>query len=239
MGFDLQFKNRYPTPMFTGIVKGQGVVKSIDIRPGLHIIKIELPAGGEVGLETGASVSVDGVCLTVTNIADLEATFDVMLETLNLTTLGDLKVGSRVNVERAAKDGAEIGGHAISGHIDTTVAISKIEQPDNNYVITFSVPERWMRYIFNKGYVALNGTSLTITSVDKKEHTFSVWLIPETLKLTTFGDKKVGDKINLEVERGTQVTVDTIRDYLDEKFLELSPQLEALIKEPFKKALST
>lgn len=209
--------------MFTGIVKGRGKIVGLERLSGLSRFKIELPSGSTPGVEIGASVAIDGVCLTVTKIEGEILSFDAMLETLRLTTLGELSVGDQVNIERAAKDGAEIGGHPLSGHVDCTATISRIDQPENNYVITFQVPEGWMKYIFSKGYVAINGTSLTITNVIREQRTFEVWLIPETLRLTTFGLKRAGDRVNLEVERGTMVMVDTVISFLEGNIRELLP----------------
>jgi riboflavin synthase len=214
--------------MFTGIVKGLGRVVDVQPLPGLVAFRIELPQGAEQGLETGASVSIDGVCLTVTTFADREATFDVMQETLARTTLGELQVGHVVNVERAAREGAEIGGHPLSGHVDCVVRIADVQTPENNRVLTLEVPPPWIRYVFTKGYIALNGASLTVAHVDKRASTFSVWLIPETLRMTTFGEKERGARINMEIERSTQITVDTIRDFLEERLGPLLPQFEAL-----------
>ncbi|HEY5808260.1 MAG TPA: riboflavin synthase subunit alpha [Povalibacter sp.] len=214
--------------MFTGIVKGLGTIAAIERRPGLVTFTIELPAGAEADLEIGASVSVDGVCLTVISTRGRHAAFDVMQETLTRTTLGDLHEGSAVNIERAAKDGAEIGGHPLSGHVDCVVRVADIQAPDNNRVLTLEVPAPWIRYVFTKGYIALNGASLTVAHVDKPASTFTVWLIPETLRMTTFGAKEQGARINMEIDRSTQVTVDTIRDYLEERLGPLLPKFEAL-----------
>ncbi len=156
--------------MFTGIVKGLGKIQKIEQLPGLHKIDVELPLGAEEGVELGASIANDGVCLTVAHINGRVVRFDVMQETLNKTTIGSLKEGDQVNIERAAKDGQEVGGHILSGHIDTTIEVSKIERPENNYVIHFKVPKEWMQYIFAKGYIGLNGASLTIASVNKAEN---------------------------------------------------------------------
>lgn len=216
--------------MFTGIVKGLGRIESLSRLPGLATFDILLPAGGEKDLEIGASVAVDGVCLTVTAANGRRAQFDVMQETLARTTLGELTVGSTVNIERAARDGAEIGGHPLSGHIDVVASVADVQQPENNRVLTFAVPAPWIRYVFAKGYIGLNGASLTVASVDKQRSTFTVWLIPETLRMTTFGDKERGARINMEIERGTQVTVDTIRDFLEERLGPLLPQLESLVE---------
>lgn len=217
--------------MFTGIVKGLGRIEGIKRLSGLVTFDILLPEGGEKDLETGASVAVDGVCLTATLVKGRHATFDVMQETLTRTTLGELDTGAAVNIERAARDGAEIGGHPLSGHIDCVARIAEVQSPENNRVVTFEVPAPWIRYIFAKGYIGLNGASLTVASVDRKRSTFTVWFIPETLRLTTFGAKDRGARINLEIERSTQVTVDTIRDVLEERLGPLLPRLEQFVEQ--------
>jgi riboflavin synthase len=200
--------------MYTGIVQGKFAVAQVVKKPGLHTLFVSLPEPLLAGLGQGASVGVDGVCLTVAGITGNRVQFDVMLETLNLTTLGALEAGCMVNIERSAKAGAEIGGHPISGHVDTRAKVVSIVRPENNFVMRFAVEPKWMRYIFSKGFLALNGCSLTVVKADKPKGEFEVWMIPETLKLTTFGEKQVGDAINLEVERQTQVIVDTISDLL-------------------------
>lgn len=215
--------------MFTGIVKGLGRIIGIQQRSGLVTFDIELPAGAGIDLEIGASVAVDGVCLTVTSTRDGRATFDVMQETLARTTLGELQQGSAVNIERAARDGAEIGGHPLSGHVDCVVQVADVQTPENNRVLTLAVPAPWIRYVFAKGYIALNGASLTVAHVDKRASTFTVWLIPETLRMTTFGEKTPGARINMEIDRSTQVTVDTIRDFLEERLGPLLPELESMV----------
>lgn len=217
--------------MFTGIVKGIGRIEGIKRLPGLVTFDILLPEGAEQDLEIGASVAVDGVCLTVTSANGRRATFDVMQETLARTTLGELDSGDSVNIERAARDGAEIGGHPLSGHVDCVARIADLQSPQNNRVLTFAVPPPWIRYIFAKGYIALNGASLTVAAVDRKNSTFSVWLIPETLRMTTFASKRIDARINLEIERSTQVTVDTIRDVLEERLGPLLPRLEQFVEQ--------
>lgn len=200
--------------MFTGIVAGTGRVVAIERSPGLSRITVEFPAGLGRELSHGASVSIDGVCLTVSAHTGNTAAFDVMQETLRRTTLGTLQESSLVNVERSACSGQEVGGHILSGHIDCTAKIALIERPENNYVLTFQVPQEWMKYIFAKGFIAVQGCSLTVTDPDYSAATFKVWLIPETLKITTFGSKVVGDLVNLEIDRTTQVIVDTVRSFL-------------------------
>lgn len=217
--------------MFTGIVKGLGRIEALHRLPGLVSFDILLPQGAEKDLEIGASVSVDGVCLTATSVNARRVAFDVMQETLTRTTLGDLEQGDAVNIERAARDGAEIGGHPLSGHIDCVARIVDVQSPENNRVVTFEVPQPWIRYVFAKGYIGLNGASLTVASVDKQASTFTVWFIPETLRLTTFGVKERGAGINMEIERGTQVTVDTIRDFLEERLGPLLPRLESFVEQ--------
>jgi len=222
--------------MFTGIVQGVATVAAITDRPGLRSFTLQFPPGFCAGLEIGASVASDGVCLTVTGLDSQaeRADFDVMQQSLNLTTLGALGLGGRINVERAARDGAEIGGHPLSGHVDFKGQLLSIRQPENNYVLRIGVPAPWMRYIFAKGYIAINGASLTVAEAGREPGGagwFEVWLIPETLRMTTFGDKAVGDSLNLEIERQTQVLVDTVRDAVDERLGPLLPALEKLLQQ--------
>ncbi len=218
--------------MFTGIVQAVAAVSAITDRPGLRSFTLAFPRGFCDELQIGASVSVDGVCLTVTErVGEDAANFDVMQQTLALTTLGTLAIGSRINVERAAKDGAEIGGHPLSGHVDFQATLASLRQPENNHVLRIAVPPQWMRYVFAKGYIAVNGASLTVAEADRREGWFEVWLIPETLRMTTFGAKAAGDALNIEIERSTQVMVDTVRDAVDERLGALLPALAELLRE--------
>lgn len=215
--------------MFTGIVQGVATIKKIQDQTGLRTIQLAFPAGFDHQLEIGASVATDGVCLTVTKLFEDAAEFDIMQQTLAITTLGSYAENAQVNVERAAKDGAEIGGHPLSGHVDFVAELAQIRQLENNYVMRIAVPKEWMRYIFAKGYIAINGASLTIAEVDREANWFEVWLIPETLRMTVFGQKKVGDSLNIEIERQTQVVVDTVRNMLQETLGPLMPALETLL----------
>ncbi len=218
--------------MFTGIVQAVATVSALVDKPGLRSFTLEFPPGFCDGLEIGASVSVDGVCLTVTGrVGDRAANFDVMQQSLALTTLDSLTVGSRINVERAARDGAEIGGHPLSGHVDFQAVLGSVRTPENNHVMRIAVPAKWMRYVFAKGYIAINGASLTVSDANKAEGWFEVWLIPETLRMTTFAEKTVGDALNIEIERSTQVMVDTVRDAVDERLGALLPALTELLRE--------
>ena len=221
--------------MFTGIVQGVATVAQLQDRPGLRSFTLQFTPGFCDGLAIGASVAVDGVCLTVTTLRSAEAAdFDVMQQTLRLTTLGALQPGSRINVDRAARDGAEIGGHPLSGHIDFKATLAAVRQPENNHVLRIAVPAPWMRYVFAKGYIAINGASLTVAEAQREAGGagwFEVWLIPETLRMTTFGGLGEGALLNIEIERSTQVFVDTVRDAIAERLGALQPVLEALLQD--------
>jgi len=202
--------------MFTGIIKGLGTVVELTRKPGLVCATVTLPAGYGAQLQPGASVAIDGVCLTAARIAGDRVGFDIMDETLRLTTLGALDVGSRVNVERSYRVGDEIGGHIVSGHVTGVAEIVAIATPENNTAVTFRVDPAWMKYILPKGFIALDGCSLTVVNPRRDAGTFEVWFIPETLRLTTFDLKTIGDKVNLEIDRQTQAIVDTVEHYLSQ-----------------------
>ena len=218
--------------MFTGIVQAVATIENVTDVAGIRTFNIQFPAGFCQDLQIGASVAIDGTCLTVTELIDNNrARFDVMLQSLDITTLSEYITGTQVNAERAAKDGAEIGGHPLSGHIDFNATILAIKQYDNNFCYRIGVTPEWMKYIFSKGYIAINGASLTLFEVNKAEHWFEVWLIPETRRMTVFSQKKVGDRLNIEIERSTQVMVDTIHAALDEKLGVLAPLLEKILQD--------
>lgn len=207
--------------MFTGIVSGTFPIISLSRKPGLSTFAVALDAPQVAGLQPGASVSLDGVCMTVTRVEGTRAWFDASMETLSRTTLGLAQEGTHLNVERSAKTGVEIGGHPVSGHVDGMAEIVAIDRPENNCAITFQIPQDYARYVFNKGFVSLNGCSLTVCELDKKTARFRVYLIPETLRLTTFATSKVGDRANFEIDRQTQVIVDTIQAALENAVGEL------------------
>jgi riboflavin synthase len=221
--------------VFTGILQGIATIRDINDRPGLRSFTLALPPGFDHGLQIGASVSVDGVCLTVTRLrGDGAADFDVVLQSLSLTTLGTARSGDRVNVERAAAADAEVGGHTLSGHIDFTASLIQIRRPENNRVWRLAVPAPWMRYLFAKGYIALSGASLTLAEVSREPDGsgwIEVWLIPETLRITSFGERQMGDRVNVEIDRHTQIVVDTIRDVLQQRPGPLQPVIKALLRE--------
>lgn len=202
--------------MFTGIIKGKFPVVAVHDKPGLKSFDVSLSPELVEGLVQGASVAIDGVCLTVASITGTHVRFDAMEETLRLTTIGSIVVNDLVNVERSARMGDEIGGHVMSGHVSTMAEIIAIDDSENNKAMTFQVESKWMRYIFSKGFIALDGASLTVVDAKKEEGTFQVWFIPETLRLTRFGEKKVGDRVNVEIDSQTQAVVNTVMNILPE-----------------------
>lgn len=196
--------------VFTGIVEGTGIISKIARKENLSTITVETPFNFNEGIQVGASVCVDGVCLTVTKINQDSLEFDLIIETLKVTTFGSIKEKTVVNLERSMKLGDEIGGHIISGHVFDTATITKISEPENNYILTLNIVPNLQKYVFSKGYISLNGISLTIGEVNKITNTFTVYIIPETLRLTNLINKLVGDSINIEIETQTRNTVDTI-----------------------------
>ena len=192
--------------MFTGIVQGTGCVQSVQ---GDTVVTVEIPS--TEGLEVGGSVSIDGVCLTATSVGK-SVTFDIIQETLERTTLGSLSPGSNVNVERALKFGDELGGHLLSGHIMGTAEIITIKNQD----YTIKCPTEMAEFIQEKGYIAVDGISLTIGETDG-EGCFDVHIIPETLRLTTLGGKSVGDHVNIEIDAMTQAVVETTKRLMESR----------------------
>ena len=202
--------------MFTGIVQGTAKVVAIDEKSNFRTHVVELPEHMLAGLETGASVAHNGCCLTVTHIDGARVSFDLMKETLRITNLGEVGEGDSVNVERAAKFSDEIGGHLMSGHIMTTAEVVKILTSENNRQIWFKVQDpTLMKYILYKGYIGVDGISLTVGEVTPTR--FCVHLIPETLQRTTLGVKKLGDRVNIEIDPQTQAVIDTVERVLAAK----------------------
>jgi riboflavin synthase len=201
--------------MFTGIIQGTAEVVAIDARDDFRTHVVRLPESLLPDLEPGASVAHNGCCLTVTRIDGTEVTFDLMQETLRVTNLGGLAVGDRVNVERAARFGDEIGGHAMSGHVLCTAEVVDVIETADNREVRFRLPEAHARYLFTKGYIGIDGISLTVGDVDGPE--FSVHLIPETLARTNLGGRRLGDRVNIEIDPQTQTIVETVERVLAER----------------------
>ncbi|UXI00068.1 riboflavin synthase subunit alpha [Photobacterium sp. TY1-4] len=198
--------------MFTGIVQGTAEVVEIIKKEQFQTHVIRLPQALLCGLEIGASVAHNGCCLTVTAIEGDRVAFDLMQETLKVTNLGRVAVGDHVNIERAAKFGDEIGGHSMSGHVNFTTEISEVITTPNNCTLWFNLPEDYSKYVLRKGYIGIDGCSLTIGEVTDAR--FCVHLIPETLNRTLFGQRRAGDWVNIEIDPQTQAIVDTVERVL-------------------------
>lgn len=179
--------------MFTGIIQEVGSV--VAVRAGKLVI-----AASRVleGMQPGGSIAVNGICLTVTSFDDRSFSVDVMPETLKRTNLGKLRTGDRVNLERPLGLGGEIGGHLVQGHIDDTGKIASMTKEGEALLMRFEAPPEVMRYIVPKGFIAVDGTSLTV--VDKNAASFSVSIVGYTRQHTVLADKKTGDEVNLEVD---------------------------------------
>jgi riboflavin synthase len=195
--------------MFTGIVKGMFLIASVENENVLHY-SVSLPDDLLEGLEIGASVSVNGVCQTVVKIQDQSVYFDAIGETLKRSTLESLEKGDFVNIERSLRMGDEIGGHLLSGHVIATAEVTKFIEAKSETVVRFRLEKKWMKYLFSKGYIAIDGVSLTLVDVDEDHGSFTVHLIPETLRMTTLGKKSEGDRVNIEIDSQTQAIVDTV-----------------------------
>lgn len=199
--------------MFTGIVECMAEIVFIKRKKNFLTYTIKLSSKMIKNLKIGCSISNNGCCLTVTKIKKNFLSFDVIEETLCITNLGELKVGDKVNIERSMKLKDEIGGHLMSGHIMTTAKIYKIKNIINNYEIFFFLKKyELMKYILKKGFIGIDGISLTINKVYKNK--FSVNLIPKTLSSTTIGVKKIGDNVNIEIDYQTQLIVHSVERIL-------------------------
>mgnify|MGYP003325487571 FL=1 len=183
--------------MFTGIVEELGTVVAVDPLADAARIRISGPVVTSDAVH-GASIAVNGVCLTVVDFGNGEFSADVMNETLKRSSLGDLTPGSRVNLERPVTLAARLGGHLVQGHVDGTGAIISREPSENWEIVRISLPDELGRYVVEKGSITVDGVSLTV--VDAERDSFSVSLIPTTLELTTLGYKTAGDPVNLEVD---------------------------------------
>ncbi|USH03945.1 riboflavin synthase subunit alpha [Grimontia kaedaensis] len=201
--------------MFTGIVQTTAEIVQIEKKRDFQSHALHMNDVMRKGLEIGASVAHNGCCLTVTKIDSDVVWFDLMQATLALTNLGSIQEGDRVNLERAAKFGDEIGGHSMSGHIMCTAEVVDVIESENNRQVWFEVPANISKYVFDKGYIGIDGISLTIGAVE--DNRFCVNLIPETLQRTNMGWRAKGDMVNIEVDPQTQAVVDTVERVLAAK----------------------
>lgn len=187
--------------MFTGIIEETGTVEKIDLSK--EAVRLVLGASKAArGLKTGGSLAVNGCCLTATKISrrgNLRlVTFDLLAETWRRTNFQFLKIGSSVNLERPLRARDEFGGHFVTGHIDGTGQILRWKQSGADHVLDVAAPENVMRYVIEKGSIAIDGMSLTVAEVNKKS--FRVWIIPHTLDVTNLCTRKAGDAVNLEAD---------------------------------------
>jgi len=183
--------------MFTGIVEELGTIAGVDRGTDSARLTVRGPLVTSDATH-GASIAVNGVCLTVVEHADGEFTVDVMAETLSRSSLGSLRAGDRVNLERAMAAGGRFGGHVVQGHVDGTAQVLERVPGDRWEIVRLSLPAGLARYVVEKGSITVDGVSLTVASVD--DTSFTVSLIPTTLDLTTLGHKGIGDLVNLEVD---------------------------------------
>jgi riboflavin synthase len=206
--------------MFTGLIETTGTVKSLDKTA--HGMKLSVKPLSEIELGIGDSVSVNGVCLTATSDNKV-LLFDISPETVQSTNLGELRTSEKVNLERALRLSDRLGGHMVTGHVDAVGLIRDRKEAGEYTFYTFGATKDILRYIVKKGSVAIDGISLTVTGLDRQS--FSVAIIPHTLTATNIGGKRVGDKVNIEV--------DIIGKYV-EKFIQIDgagSDLAGLLKE--------
>ena len=203
--------------LFTGIVQAVLPVKAVSSEDGLCRFTFEFPDALAAGLKIGASVSVNGVCLTVTHISQNDVNFEAVSETMRVSNLKTVERNSMVNIERSVKRDDEVGGHVVSGHVMGTARVSSIESTPNNCRMTFAMPKDWLHFVFNKGFIAINGASLTIAGLDKEAGTLTVNLIPETLRSSNFRLLGVSDEVNIEIDSQTQAIVETVERVLSER----------------------
>lgn len=200
--------------MFTGIVQTKAKVIQIIEKEQFRSIQLQVESRHLQALLRGASVAINGTCLTATEFDSAQGwvEFDVIAETLKLTNLGLLQVGNQVNLERSLKFGDEIGGHIVSGHIQGVAEITDIVRTADNCSIKLRLPAALQPYIFSKGFIAVDGISLTVGEVEGDA--FGLYLIPETLTVTTLGDRKVGDLLNIEMDQQSISIVQTVERVL-------------------------
>mgnify|MGYP001299548539 FL=1 len=193
--------------MFTGIVLGKVPIIDITNKGDVTAFTVDL-SGFDEGLEIGASVSLDGICMTVVERQSGKVVFDAIEETLERTTLSEKKIGDLLNVERSLRVGDELGGHVLSGHVISKAEIVEKKNLGEGMDVRISIPEQIRPFILEKGYIGIDGMSLTVGICDGEG--FSLHLIPETLRITTIGSKEVGETVNIEIDSRTQAIVETM-----------------------------
>jgi len=184
--------------MFTGIVEGVGIVKGLREKEDSWLLELDLPFASSDGLEAGASLAVNGCCLTMREDGSAEGSFDLLEETLKRTNLGRLHPGDQVNLERSLPADGRLGGHFVTGHVDGMGIIEIFEERGKNLFLQVQVEEQNAKYLVDKGCIAVDGCSLTVCEVT--DHSFAVWLIPHTLDKTNLKGREAGDSLNLEFD---------------------------------------
>lgn len=210
--------------MYTGIVLGTEKIHQIEKHEGYATIFVENSQGFMDDVFIGASVAIDGTCLTVTGINPDKSlvSFDISDLTLSVTTLGNLKPNILVNIERSFKIGMENGGHNLYGHIEGTAQVKNILKNGQTLHLDIEIPKEKIKYFFLKGFIGLHGCSLTVNQVDKVNYLISVDLIPETIRLTNFSELNIGDFLNFEIDQTTRTLVDTLENiYATNKYVHI------------------
>ena len=201
--------------MFSGIVQTVGKIESIKDKNHIKTIRIETHGDYLEDIAIGQSVSVDGVCLSLVKKNNEYCEFEAVEETINRTTLGSYMQGTKVNLEKSLKFGDTVGGHFVSGHIHTRGRIVEVELVGESKNILVEIDEKWIKYLTEKGYISVNGASITIGKVSK--NTFYVHLIPETLKTTNLDELIYDNYVNLEFDQATIAIVDTTERLINQK----------------------
>lgn len=201
--------------MFSGIVQTVGKIESIKDKNHIKTIRIETHGDYLEDIAIGQSVSVDGVCLSLVKKNNEYCEFEAVEETINRTTLGSYKQGTKVNLEKSLKFGDTVGGHFVSGHIHTKGRIVEVELIGESKNILVEIEEKWIKYLTEKGYISVNGASITIGKVSK--NTFYIHLIPETLKTTNLDELIYDNYVNLEFDQATIAIVDTTERLINQK----------------------
>jgi riboflavin synthase len=202
--------------MYSGITRGLFPVVALEPRDGVTRFTVAFSPELARDAQIGASIAVDGVCLTLVDRDDTRLSFEVIEETRSLTTLGELQIGRSVSIERSCRVGDELGGHDVYGHVIGTGSIARTQHVGEQLDLSIAVPASWMKFILHKGFIALDGSSLTVGEV-RSEGGFDVHLIPETLRLTNFAHKRVGDRVNVELDPRTVAIVETVERVLNER----------------------
>lgn len=195
--------------MYSGITQGLFQVTYVVVKPNMLDYVVRLNPALIEKLNIGSSVNVDGVCQTVTKIDGVNVHFTAMEETLSRTTLRSLQEGRQVSIERSLRYGDEVGGHLLAGHVFGTAIVVACDRNDENLSMRFKCPAEWMKYIFPKGFIGVDGCSLTVGATEP-EGLFTVHLIPETIRVTNFGNKRINDEVNIELDQQTVMIVDNL-----------------------------